>query len=82
VLGATVEVPTLAGTVRLKVPPATQAGQQLRLATRGLPKPRSGEGDLYAIVQIVVPAAPTEQERALFTQLAAVSKFNPRSHFG
>ncbi len=82
VLGATVEVPTLAGTVRLKVPPATQAGQQLRLAKRGLPKPRSGEGDLYAIVQIVVPTSPTEEERALFTQLATVSKFNPRSHFG
>ena len=82
VLGATVEVPTLAGPVRLKVPPGTQAGQQLRLARRGLPKPRSGEGDLYAIVQIVVPPSPTEQERALFAQLVEVSKFNPRSHFG
>src|SRR5665647_463596 len=37
VLGATVEVPTLGGPVRLKVPPGTHAGQQLRLAQRGLP---------------------------------------------
>jgi curved DNA-binding protein len=81
VLGASVEVPTLHGPVRLKVPPGTQAGQHLRLARRGLPKPGGGEGDLYAIVQIVVPAAPSEHERALFRQLAETSTFNPRVHF-
>jgi curved DNA-binding protein len=81
VLGATVEVPTLRGRVNLKVPPGTQAGRQLRLAKRGLPKPHNEEGDLYAIVQIAVPAAPTEQELALFKQLAETSKFNPRVSF-
>ena len=81
VLGGTVEVPTLGGRVRLKVPPGTHAGQQLRLASRGLPKPQSGEGDLYAVVQIAVPTAPTDEERALFKQLAETSKFNPRVHF-
>jgi len=78
VLGATVEVPTLTGAVNLKVPPGTQAGQRLRLAGRGLPKPRGGEGDLYAIVRIVVPDAPGERERALMKELAQVSRFNPR----
>lgn len=81
VLGASVEVPTLEGAVRLKVPAGTKAGQQLRLAKRGLPKPREGEGDLYAVVQIVVPADPSERERELYQQLAAVSTFDPRSHF-
>ena len=80
VLGATVKVPTLAGPVNLKVRPGTQAGQRLRLAGRGLPKPRGGEGDLYAIVQIAVPEAPTERERGLFNELAQVSRFNPRTH--
>ncbi|MBI4192662.1 MAG: DnaJ domain-containing protein [Betaproteobacteria bacterium] len=80
VLGATVEVPTLDGAVRLKVPAGTRAGQQLRLARRGLPRPREGEGDLYAVVQIVLPAELNEHERALFKQLADGSKFNPRSH--
>src|SRR5258708_28642351 len=42
-LGASVEVPTLAGPVRLKVPPGTNTGQKLRLAKRGLPKRREGE---------------------------------------
>jgi curved DNA-binding protein len=81
VLGATVEVPTLGGPVHLKVPPNTRAGQQLRLARRGLPTPKGGEGDLFAIVQIAVPAAASERERELYRQLAASSSFNPRGHF-
>lgn len=80
-LGATVDVPTLGGPVRLKVPPGTHAGQKLRLARRGLPRPRDAEGDLYAIVQIVVPAVLSERERALFKELADGSAFNPRGHF-
>lgn len=80
VLGATIEIPTLAGTVRLKIKPGTQAGQQLRLSGRGLPKP-GHEGNLYAIVQIAVPPSVTDQERALFTDLAKASSFDPRVNF-
>jgi curved DNA-binding protein len=80
VLGTTVEVPTLTGTVRLKVRPGTQAGQQLRLAKRGLPK-AGAEGDLYAIVQIVVPSSVSEKEAELYRGLATASSFNPRVHF-
>ena len=79
VLGATVEIATLGGPVRLKVRPGTHAGQQLRLAKRGLPRPREGEGDLYAIVQIVVPTVVSERERALYGELGAASTFNPRA---
>jgi len=81
VLGASIEVPTPVGRVRLKIPAGTRAGQQLRLPKRGLPKPHSGAGDLYAIVQIVVPSETSEQERLLFKQLADSSRFNPRGHF-
>lgn len=81
VLGTSVLVPTLGGSVRLKVPPGTHAGRQLRLAGRGLPKPHGGEGDLFAIVQIVVPTVTSERERALFKELAEASTFNPRGHF-
>jgi len=81
-LGAVVQVPTLGGEVRLKVPPGTRAGQQLRVAGYGLPKPKAGAGDLFAIVQIVMPALLSEQERSLFQALADGSTFNPRSHFG
>ena len=81
VLGTAVEVPTLGGPVMLKVPAGTLAGQQLRLARRGLPRPHAGEGDLFAIVQIAVPRVTSEQERAIYQQLAERSTFNPRAHF-
>jgi len=80
-LGASVDVPTLAGTVRLKVPAGSRAGQQLRLAGRGLPAPHGSDGNLYAVIQIVVPEHLTERERALFKELAENSDFNPRLHF-
>jgi curved DNA-binding protein len=80
-LGATIEVPTLAGAVNLKVPGGTSAGQKLRLAGRGLPNPRGGAGDLFAVTQIAMPA-PDERERALYQELAKDSDFNPRRHFG
>jgi len=81
VLGVTVAVPTLGGDVNLKVPANTQAGQQLRLAKRGLPRPDNSVGDLYAIAQLVVPPSADEGERALYAQLAAGSKFDPRPRF-
>ncbi len=80
-LGASIDVPTLGGTVRLKAPPGTHAAQKLRLAGRGLPKPHEGAGDLFAIVQIVVPTVLSEREKALYKELAEASSFNPRGHF-
>ena len=81
VLGTTVRMPTPGGPVDIKVPAGTPAGRQLRLPGRGLPKPRGGAGDLFAIVQIAVPGTPSDRERELFRQLAAASSFNPRGHF-
>jgi curved DNA-binding protein len=81
VLGTTVRLPTPAGAVSLKVPAGTRAGQQLRLAGRGLSRPGATAGNLYAIVQIVVPSVVDERERALYRQLAEISNFNPRAHF-
>ena len=80
-LGATVEVPTLHGAVHLKVQSGTRSGQKLRLAKRGLPRPHEGAGDLYAVVQIVLPAELSEHERKLLQQMADGSSFDPRSHF-
>jgi curved DNA-binding protein len=78
-LGAQIEVPTLDGAVSMKVPPGAQGGQKLRLAGKGLPKPGGGAGDLYAILDIVVPDAPSEREKKLYEELRAASKFDPRS---
>ena len=81
VLGASVEVPTLEGRVVLKIPPGTQAGKQLRLSGKGLPRREGSPGDLYAQVLVQVPVAPGEAELELYRQLAAQSKSNPREHF-
>jgi curved DNA-binding protein len=80
-LGAEVEVPTLEGRVTMKVPPGSKAGQKLRLAGRGLPKPGGGAGDLYAVLSIAVPATLTDSERKLFEELRETSRFDPRLRF-
>lgn len=81
VLGGAVNVPTLGGTVELKINPGTLGGQHLRLAKRGLPARDGSVGALYAIVNIALPATISSAERELFEQLASVSTFNPRAHF-
>jgi len=80
-LGASVQVPTPGGAVNLKVPAGTSSGQKLRLGGRGLPKPRGGAGDLYAVAQVVLPPQVSERERELFTSLKDASSFDPRRHF-
>lgn len=80
VLGAAVQIPTLAGAVELNIKPGTSSGQKLRLAKRGLEAADGSVGALYAVVNIVVPKTPSAAERALFEQLAATSRFNPRQH--
>jgi curved DNA-binding protein len=77
-LGATVEVRTLDGTARVKVPPGSSSGRRLRLRGEGMPGPGKGRGDLYATIKIVVPKKLSERERELFEQLAEASQFDPR----
>jgi len=70
VLGGEVEVPTLKGSVMLKVPPETQNGKVFRLAGQGMPHlNNSSHGDLFARVKVVLPTKLTPEERQLFEQL-------------
>ncbi len=79
-LGASVPIPTLDKPVRLKIPAQSQGGRKLRLAGKGL----GGRtpGDLYVVLQIVVPPTLTERERELLEELGRVSTFNPRLALG
>ena len=70
VLGTELQVPTLEGKVRLKVPPGTQGGQRFRLRERGLPGVSGQRGNLYVVVQINIPKKLTERERELWSELA------------
>lgn len=73
-LGGVVDVPTLGGNVRLKVQAGTQSGQMIRLSGRGMPNLRKPQthGDLYVRVLVQVPKNLSEEEHALFEQLAAL----------
>lgn len=81
-LGGNVTVDTIGGTVTIRIPPGTQSGQKLRLRGKGMPNPKGSSGDLYAVVQIMVPKSLSDEERELFEKLREISRFNPRSGAG
>ena len=82
-LGAEIEVPTLRGTVSMKVPPETSSGKTFRLSGYGMPHMRGGgSGDQFVKVRVVLPSRLTEAERKHFEELRQLRKENPRAHLG
>ena len=81
VLGAEVEVPTLEGQLNVRVKPGARAGQKLRLAGKGLPKPDGTAGDFYCVLQIVTPEKIGDAEKSIYEQLRRESGFDARAHF-
>ncbi|WP_454781248.1 DnaJ C-terminal domain-containing protein [Legionella sp. WA2022007384] len=79
-LGATVVVPTLGGKIDLKIPPASQGGQKLRLKNRGLPG--TTPGHQYVLLKIITPPATTEAATELYKKMEQVMPFNPRDKMG
>ena len=70
-LGTTVEVPTLDGTVTLKVPAGTQPGTTMRVRGRGVPASgKHGAGDLLVTVAVSVPEKLTKEQRGIVERLA------------
>ncbi len=76
--GATVPVKTLEGAVMLKVPAGSLAGQKLRLRGQGLRREDGSRGDLYAILEVVVPGAVGAEEKKLWEELGKKSGWQPR----
>jgi curved DNA-binding protein len=79
VLGATVGVKTLDGSVNVRIPPGTNPGQKLRLRGHGLPRGGNERGDLYVRLAVKLPGQVTDDERALWEKLAATSTFKARA---
>ena len=75
-LGAEITVPTPAGHVQMKVPAGSQSGRKLRLKGRGIPG--ATPGDLYVVLEVVIPPADTEKARQLYEAMAKEMPFNPR----
>jgi molecular chaperone DnaJ len=80
-LGANVEVPTLNGPVKLKVPGGTPSGKTFRLKGRGAPR-RGGHGDLLVTVRVDVPGKLSRDEKDLLKQLQEKQKTSPRESLG
>jgi curved DNA-binding protein len=81
-LGAKATVPTLDGSVEMKIPAGTQGGKRLRIRGQGLNKRRGGRGDEYVRIKIVIPPKLTAKEKDLFEKLSAESRFDPRELLG
>jgi len=79
-LGAGISVPTPSGAVEVTVPPGSQSGRKLRLKGRGIPS--SQPGDLYLILDVVLPPATSERARELYETMARDLAFNPRERIG
>jgi molecular chaperone DnaJ len=77
-LGADVKVPTLNGTVTLRIPPGTDGGKTFRLRSHGVSKPSGGRGDLLVTVTVEVPKRLSKQERELLEQFREVHTESPR----
>jgi molecular chaperone DnaJ len=68
VLGARLDVPSLEGTVKLRIPPGTQAGQRFRLREEGAPTAAGGRGDMIVEVRIVLPQVVDERGKELMRE--------------
>ena len=79
-LGGDIAVPTPSGTVAVTVPPNSQTGRKLRLKGRGIPAAQPG--DLYLLLEVVLPPANDDKARELYATMAREMAFNPRQKLG
>ncbi len=78
VLGASMEVPTISGKVKIKVDPGTQSGKILRLKGKGLPNVQGyGSGDMFVHINVWTPTKLTKKEKELMEELRSSDNFNP-----
>jgi curved DNA-binding protein len=79
-LGAHIDVPTPSGHLQVSIPAGSQTGRKLRLKGRGIPA--SPPGDLFLVLEVVLPPASSERARELYRTMARDMAFNPRSGAG
>ncbi|KUP06036.1 molecular chaperone DnaJ [Bacillus coahuilensis m2-6] len=73
-LGDEIEVPTVHGKVKLKIPAGTQTGTRFRLKGKGVPNVRGyGVGDQHVIVKVVTPTKLTDKQKELLREFADIS---------
>jgi curved DNA-binding protein len=75
--GASLKVPTLSGSVELKINPGTKSGQKMRLKGKGMPGPKPG--DQFVEIMIQTPPADSSAARQFYQDMKAQFDFNPRT---
>lgn len=80
-LGATLEIPTLHGSVKLRVPPGTPNGKTFRVRGGGVPNRKGKAGDLLVEARVEVPKRVNRKQRQLLESLAELERDDIRSHF-
>ena len=82
-LGARIEVPTLDGSARLRVPPGTQSGQRFRFRERGAASMRDGRrGDFVVEVRLMLPKLIDERSKELLREFGRINGENVREQLG
>lgn len=77
-LGGTIEVPTLNGVEKIKIPRGTQSGKVFRLKGKGFPRLRGyGRGDQIIETYVVVPTNLTKRQEELLREFASISGESP-----
>ncbi len=80
-LGGEIEIPTLDGVARIKIPPETQSGRVFRLRGKGIKGVRSvAHGDLMCHVVLETPVNLTERQKELLKEFEAISQANSARH--
>ncbi|MEC2054342.1 molecular chaperone DnaJ [Peribacillus psychrosaccharolyticus] len=76
-LGDEIEVPTVHGKVKLKIPAGTQTGTRFRLKGKGAPNVRGyGQGDQHVVILLVTPRKLTEKQKQLLREFSEISGQN------
>jgi molecular chaperone DnaJ len=70
ILGGNIDIPTIDGTVSLKVPPGTGSGKKFRLRGKGVYGSKSGRGDQYVTVKVSVPSHVDDELRKLVKEIS------------
>jgi molecular chaperone DnaJ len=79
-LGAKIDVPSLEGVARLRVPPGTQSGQRFRLRERGVVSARDGRrGDLVVEVRLVLPRLLDERSKEILREFGKINADDVRA---
>lgn len=80
VLGAEIDVETIHGSVKLKIPAGTQSGKVFKLKEYGVQKLKSDEkGDHYVKINVEIPTKLSRKEKELYSQLAQEAGLEPKS---